>query len=390
MTEKTANPKILNRLLPLVAIGTVADCQSILEVTNRTLVKAGLSILNSNSYNNLGLLQLIKKTGLEGKMNSGYKLTSQDLGYVFSPILNASGRISHAKESIALLVANNPKDALDKAENLVLTNQKRKSMVKDVLEEVELQAQEQFLNKQSLIWLEGDWSKGLVGLLASRLVNNFELPVVVVSLEGDKASGSLRAPEGYHLPNAMSDLPESLFVKKGGHPGAAGFSVETQNLTKIKPLFMQAIVKQKENLNFVKTDYLPTDFSAKLPEQINNLRFKKDLLWLEEKDLDSNLTKDLFSLDPFGQDFAMPKIMICLEEYGYKTLGKDGKHLRIITPKNSFAFFSGAINNQDILRQISTQISTQKYKLWLQLKPSQNSWEGQTKWEFLAENGWFV
>lgn len=384
------NPKILNKLLPLVAIGTIADCQSVLEVTNRMLVKAGLSILNSHQISNLGLQELIQKTGLAEKINSGYQLTGQDLGFVFSPILNASGRISHARESIALLLSDNLQEAETRAENLVLTNQKRKLMVKDILEEVEIEAEKQFINKENLIWLEGNWSKGLVGLLASRLVNNFGLPVVVVSVEGEKASGSLRAPEGYHLPNAMSSLPEDLFIKKGGHPGAAGFSVKSKNLQEIKVLFNKAILEQKQNLNSIKTDYLPKDFLVNLPDKLKRLKFQKDLLWLSEADLTTEFVQDLISLDPFGQDFPIPKIMICLENYGYKPLGKDGKHLRILTSQNSFTFFSGAVDNQEIMTEIETEIGEQKYDLWLQLKVSQNSWQGQTKWEFLAENGWFV
>jgi single-stranded-DNA-specific exonuclease len=386
----TANPKILNRLLPLVAIGTIADCQSVLEPTNRMLVKAGLSILNSHQISNLGLQELIQKTGLAEKINSGYKLTGQDLGFVFSPILNASGRISHARESIALLLSDNLTDAESRAESLVMTNQQRKLMVKDILEEVELEAEKQFVNKQNLIWLEGSWSKGLVGLLASRLVNNFGLPVVVVSVEDEKASGSLRAPEGYHLPDAMSSLPEGLFIKKGGHPGAAGFSVKSKNLLEIKELFGQAILDQKQTLNSVQTEYLPVNFQSNLPDKINRLRYQKDLLWLKEADLTSEFIQDLVSLDPFGQDFPMPKIMIYLQNYGYKPLGKDGKHLRILTAHNSFTFFSGAVDNQEIMTEIKTEIGYQKYNLWLQLKVSQNSWQGQTKWEFLAENGWFV
>jgi single-stranded-DNA-specific exonuclease len=183
----------LNKLLPLVAIGTVADCQSIIDQTNRLLVKSGLQILQSKKHDIVGLHELIKQTGLYKKMEAGYKLNSQDLGYTLSPILNSSGRISHARLSISTLIAESS-DALitenqefrdlsveDLAGRLIATNQERKQVVKDILHEVESEAKSQYESGQRVLWLEGAWSKGIVGLLASRLVNEYNLPVVVVS-----------------------------------------------------------------------------------------------------------------------------------------------------------------------------------------------------------------
>lgn len=191
----------LNRLLPLVAIGTVADCQSITEPTNRLLVKAGLQILQKNTHQIEGLEQLMIQTGLIAKINSGYILTSQDLGFIISPILNSSGRISHARLSIATILAENYEDnqrysilenqdylnrtAFVLVSELITTNTERKQMVKDILAEVEENAKTQYDEGKKTLWLEGDWSKGIIGLLASRLVNQYNLPVIVVSKTKD-------------------------------------------------------------------------------------------------------------------------------------------------------------------------------------------------------------
>ena len=190
--------KKLNRLLPLVAIGTIADCQSIIEPTNRLLVKAGLSILQRSSHNIIGLNELIDQTGLKAKIAQGYELNSMDLGFTLSPILNSSGRISHARLSITTLITNNRltnqvnlvkenepffnQPAKELAASLIQTNQDRKLMVKDILEEVETEAQKQFDSGAKMLWLEGNWNKGIIGLLASRLVNQYDIPVVVVSV----------------------------------------------------------------------------------------------------------------------------------------------------------------------------------------------------------------
>jgi single-stranded-DNA-specific exonuclease len=199
MQNKTSTSRLtkLNRLLPFVAIGTVADCQSIIEPTNRLLVKAGLQILQKNTHKIHGLDQLMTRAGLSKKISEGYQLTSQDLGFVLSPILNSSGRISHARLSIATLlkdpkinnqnqlVTENIEHFEESGEELtkflIDTNNERKAMVKDILGEVETEAKNQVESGHKTIWLEGEWNKGIIGLLASRLVNQYNLPVIVVS-----------------------------------------------------------------------------------------------------------------------------------------------------------------------------------------------------------------
>jgi single-stranded-DNA-specific exonuclease len=204
--SKSSKVASLNRLLPLVAIGTVADCQSITETTNRMLVKAGLQILQSGTHQIQGLTEIMIQTGLTAKINSGYQITSQDLGFTLSPILNSSGRISHARLSIATILVSNSSNK-NKIQNskfliqenqeylsepcselaslLINTNTERKSMVKDILAEVENDAKAQYQSGQKVLWLEGNWNKGIIGLLASRLVNQYNLPVIVVSKCGE-------------------------------------------------------------------------------------------------------------------------------------------------------------------------------------------------------------
>ena len=184
MPIKPVNISILNRLLPLVAIGTVADCQSILDTTNRLLVKAGLQIITKNQHRIEGLTELLIQTGLWAKMESGYQIGSQDLGFTLSPILNSSGRLSHAKLSISVLLgqktnAENSEKLVENTKKLIQTNTDRKQMVKDILEDLEIRAQKQ--KNEPLIWLVGDWSKGIIGLLASRIVNQYNLPVIIIS-----------------------------------------------------------------------------------------------------------------------------------------------------------------------------------------------------------------
>ena len=172
----------LNRLLPLVAIGTVADCQSVLESTNRMLVRAGLKILQNKQNQISGLNIILSQLGFLDKIKDGYQLTSQELAFYLSPILNSSGRINHARLSIRSLLSETfssknfdenleakemqgCQSISDYVQKLITTNQDRKDLVKKILNEVEMQANKQFLDGESLIWLEGNWSKGIIGLL---------------------------------------------------------------------------------------------------------------------------------------------------------------------------------------------------------------------------------
>lgn len=213
MPIKPVNLSILNRLLPLVAIGTVADCQSILDTANRLLVKAGLQVLAKNQHRIEGLTELLVQTGLWTKMENGYQIGSTDLGFVLSPILNSSGRLSHAKLSISVLLGQknntqNEEKLVENTKKLIQTNTDRKQMVKDILEELEIRAEKQ--KNEPLIWLIGDWSKGIIGLLASRLVNQYNLPVIIIS------SGNYQnSPENsYNLEKDPEDFEENSNLPK--------------------------------------------------------------------------------------------------------------------------------------------------------------------------------
>jgi single-stranded-DNA-specific exonuclease len=166
----------LNRLLPLVAIGTIADCQSIVEPTNRKLTKAGLKMFY-HLKPVFGLNKLILGSNLQTKFQAQIPFNSQDLAFILSPILNSSGRISHARLSIKVLVEDNQQ----LTNSLIQTNQHRKQIVKEYVNEIEIEVNKQIKEDSNIIWLVGKWNKGVIGLIASKLVNKHNLPIVVIS-----------------------------------------------------------------------------------------------------------------------------------------------------------------------------------------------------------------
>ena len=409
----------LNRLLPLVAIGTVADCQSVLESTNRMLVRAGLKILQNKQNQISGLNIILSQLGFLDKIKDGYQLTSQELAFYLSPILNSSGRINHARLSIRSLLSETfssknfdenleakemqgCQSISDYVQKLITTNQDRKDLVKKILNEVEMQANKQFLDGESLIWLEGNWSKGIIGLLASRLVNQYNLPVVVIEKpleikEKMKVSASLRAPEGFSLPKAMNATGSDLFVKYGGHPGAAGFTCLAENLAKIKNAMKAYLKEQMQALNSQKINYQDANFEKIIQEfvkktkintnqntEILNLKYQKNLIYVETKELNQDFLQGIMNLDPFGQDFPFPYLLSIFNNYSVRWLGLEQKHARINFANNYFTVFN--LSNDFKQKLLKSEINSQKPEPILAvLKLNQNTFRGATNLDLIAE-----
>lgn len=317
MTNKVAK---LNKLLPFVAIGTIADAQSVVEPTNRLLIKSGIQVLN-NSKLFFGLEDLIEKLGVREKMLSGYQIDSQDLAFLLSPILNASGRISHAKLSIQTLINTNYNQTENLATKLIQVNTDRKNLVKEYLDNINFEVDQQLKQNKKLIWLVGDWNKGIVGLMASRILNQTNLPVAVLSISESEVTGSFRAPNGYNLPEALNKCSD-LLIKFGGHPQAAGFTAKLENVSQLA-----------ESLEKVFSTSL--DLSQADPNQLKQIN-------LNIQDISSLFFAKILILDPFGIDFPVPTILLKakdLEKYDKKDMS-GGKHIKMTVKDVDIIFFN--------------------------------------------------
>ncbi len=399
--------KDLNQLLGFVAIGTIADCQSILDQANRLLVKSGLKIIQSlatqSSPNEVlyGLWLLLDQTGLRNQIENGYNLVSSDLGYTLSPILNSSGRLSHASHSIEAVLAGNIFDkrvATELVAALIATNNQRKQEVAHILAEVESKAKAQFEIGKKIIWVASvGWSKGLIGLLASRLVNQFNLPVVVVELPVENvnaaeqlqtesnATASLRAPEGYNLPVAMQQIAD-LFIKFGGHPGAAGFSAKLEHLDQIEKSLETALFTQNQSLNDVeKVDYSNLPNLQIKDNKLDGYRSKISSLWVDQEILaDPDFWSGLLDLEPFGQDFLYPVLVFPFKVTTFSTLSQDlhlkfGSEIEINGSKLTLIWFNFAKSGFDL-----SQLEPNK-EFWVVGRPQQNAWKNRLGWQVVVE-----
>jgi single-stranded-DNA-specific exonuclease len=223
-----------DRYLDLVAVGTVADMVP-LTGENRVLVQGGLKALNDSEHFPLrtGLQQLLDVSGL-----ARGKITAQGIGFILGPRLNASGRLDTAGTALDLLLSRDPVQARALATRLESQNRERQSLTRSTVLEART------LNAQSADWdadappffvmvgKEG-FNPGVIGLAASKLMEEYYRPVAVVTIEGDRARGSVRSIPGFHITDALESCRDIL-ERYGGHAAAAGFTLPAGRLPELR------------------------------------------------------------------------------------------------------------------------------------------------------------
>lgn len=213
------------------AIGTVGDLVP-LTGENRSIVKQGLR--NLNYTENGGLVALLRQCGIHEED----EIPSVMAAFTICPRINAAGRFSHPKEAAELFLCDNPVMYNKMAENLTVLNFQRQEEEKAILSDISRQLEENplLIKKRVLVVCGKGWRHGVIGIVASKLLNKFGKPVLVITEEGETARGSARSVEGFSLFEMLSELSE-LLIRFGGHTKAAGFTVETQRI----PEFMNAV-----------------------------------------------------------------------------------------------------------------------------------------------------
>ena len=211
----------------LAAIGTVADVMPLVG-ENRTLVRAGLQSLQNPDRP--GLLALMESAGLADKT-----LTAENISYALAPRINAAGRMGSPARALQLLLCEDWEQAAALAEDLNRCNQARQAAEQKILEEVQAQlAADPALLRDPVLLLWGqDYHPGVIGIVASRLVEKYGRPAVLVSLQNGEGRGSGRSVAGFNLHAAIASCAD-LLLRYGGHALAAGLSVEPDRLPELR------------------------------------------------------------------------------------------------------------------------------------------------------------
>lgn len=280
--------------LELAAIATVGDVMD-LQGENRIIVKEGLKKLSSTSFE--GLKALICVNNLEGA-----EITAYHVGFVIGPCINASGRLDTAARSLELLLADNMEDAMKLADDLYDLNQSRKAMTEQGKEQAIQSIEENNLGKDRvLVVYLPDCHESLAGIIAGRIREAYNKPVFVLTKGADGVKGSGRSIEAYSMYEELVKCSD-LLTQFGGHPMAAGLSMEEKNIE----LFRRRL---NDNCTLTEQDLIPK-IMIDVPMPISYLSKK--------------LTEQLKVLEPFGKGNSKPLFaQKNLRAVGIRVLGRN-------------------------------------------------------------------
>ena len=223
----------LFQFLDLVAVSIASDIVPIVD-ENRILAYYGLKKLNQNPRP--GLKALIDVSGLKNEVDI--------TGVVFyiGPRINATGRLTHAHESVELLIAESEKDTIETAKVLQAQNNNRKTLDKSITTEAleMIAANPNLESAKSTVLFNPDWHKGVVGIVASRCIESYYRPTIILTESENKATGSARSVEGFDIHEAISSCAD-LLEKFGGHTHAAGLTLSLENVPSFQQRFEEVV-----------------------------------------------------------------------------------------------------------------------------------------------------
>lgn len=305
----------INELIPYLDLVATAIAADIVPITgeNRVLAKFGLEVINSNPRPGIkALIQNVKKK----------VLTITDVVFIVAPRINAAGRVKHGNEAVALLTEYNLEQAEQFASEIEGYNSDRKELDKQITQEALRQIIENNeIERFSTVVYQEDWHKGVIGIVASRLVENYYRPTIVFTKSGDKLAASARSVKDFDVYNALEACAEHL-EQFGGHMYAAGMTLKEENYLNFKNAF------EKEVKNTIHPDLL-------IPEIAVDLE-------LDFSDIDEKFMRILKQFEPFGPENMTPVFMSKnVVDSGYaKTLGNDGEHLKAFVKQNDSQNFN--------------------------------------------------
>ena len=296
-----------SRLIPLLDFCAVSIAADIVPVTgeNRILAYHGLKQLNQNP--NIGLKAIIDICGLNGRT-----LSMSDIVFKIGPRINASGRMEDGRESVNLLVEKDFAVAFDKAKHINEYNEQRKDIDKQMTEEANLIVGrlESQQKHSSIVLYDENWKKGVIGIVASRLTEIYVRPTVVLTRDGELATGSARSVAGFDIYAAIKSCRD-LLLNFGGHTYAAGLTLRWDDVKEFRDRFQA----------YVEEHILPEHTEAAL-----NIDAVIDL-----KDITKKMHSELKKFGPFGPGNTKP-MFATMNVYDFgtsKVVGREQEHIKL-------------------------------------------------------------
>lgn len=342
--------------LELAAIGTIADIVPLLG-ENRRLVRLGLSRIRHTSCP--GLRALVNVAGLDPS-----EIGSEQVGFQLAPRLNAAGRMETAMSGARLLLTKNAEEAQQLASHLDGLNRKRQQVEQDILEKAEEELSRQDISSLPAIVLAGKgWHPGVIGIVASRLVEKYYKPVIILSITEEHpelAKGSCRSIEGLNMYEALASCREYL-LGFGGHEMAAGLSLRTKDIESFRKAFCQTASE-----TLTKDDYRP---KAMIEFEMHPAKVTVDLV------------KEISKLEPYG--CANPKPLFgCrnLHAAGVRTIGAEKQHLKFSIHLNGTSVDMLYWGQSSLAGLIDAE------PLDIAYRPSINEWQGKLRVQAIVDS----
>lgn len=304
--QKMAPQKVeqLKWLLDLVAIGTIADCVTLLS-ENRTLVKYGLIVLSKTRR--AGLQEMFKVGRIE--ISESKIPNAHTVAFQIAPRINAAGRVDHASASYEVLVGKDSVAARGLALELEEKNQRRQKITAEIFREVQILAENSFRDKKFIFATNPHWPMGILGMVAGKITEEFKKPSMILQKKEDVYAGSLRSVPEVDLMKVIrrcSDLTE----KFGGHAQAAGVSVRPENIEKFCEKMAEEVEKELEGKEIMSVIEVDCEVST------------EDIGW--------ELVSELGKMEPFGSGNKQP--IFCARNFAIcdiKIVGNGQKHLKL-------------------------------------------------------------
>ncbi|CAH0417133.1 single-stranded-DNA-specific exonuclease RecJ [Periweissella fabaria] len=346
--------EIPQEMMDLVALGEIADLVA-LTGENRVLVTYGLKMLAQTTRPGLQALMELAGVGL-------HEVTAEQVAFGITPRLNAIGRLQSAQIGVELLVTQDPERASDLAQQVNQLNDTRKQIVAEIVTQAKEQLAELDLTTQKTIILAGDgWHEGVLGIVASQVVELTHRPTIILTQENNKLKGSARSIDGFDLYQALAPHAE-LFSAFGGHAGAAGLSLATDNLAALKKAFEH------------EADVQNVQLGMKAP-----LTIAKEI---SVTAVNEQLFAAIQKLAPFGNSNEQPYFKITGNVSDIKQIGADKKHLKFNLMTNesklaALAFGQGELGDGLLIDKAPVSVVATL---------SENTWQGQTSLQLMVKD----
>ena len=298
-----------DELLQLVALATVADVVP-LRGANRALTRAGLEALNRSPL--VGVRALADRSGLKlGRVGAA------EIGFVLGPRLNAAGRIADAEDALRLLLTEDAAEAKELAERLELRNAERQELTRQVVAGARERAEER-RDAWATVVADAAWPAGIVGLGASRLVEDYGRPAAVIAIDGAEGKGSCRSIAAVHIAEVLDDC-DDILIKHGGHAMAAGFSIAVERIPELIERLDDTVRQRVGGVRPVPTIRVDAEIAPSL--------------------LTAKLALELALLEPCGAGNPRPHLLVRdVRVYDIRQVGTDADHLRCKVTVGRFTF----------------------------------------------------